>query len=664
MYTLFIFLPFISAILSGLFGRYLGQKGSQYISTLLLFITSCIAIIAFYEVGMGGSPVTLIFSNWIDSELLVINWGLYIDSLTVSMGLLVTLISTCVHLYSIGYMEGDPHKQRFFSYLSLFTFFMLVLVSADNFLLLFVGWEGIGICSYLLINFWYTQFEANKSAMLALLMNRVGDLCFSIGLYIMFLVFGSLSFSIVFSSASYIHTNLLNLVLLPLFIGAMAKSSQLGLNTWLPQAMAGPTPVSALLHSATMVTAGVYLLIRISPILELSSDMLIIIIFIGSITALSAAFMALTQSDIKKIIAYSTMSQLGYTFIACGISQYDLAIFHILNHGFFKALLFLSAGAILHSVYDEQNIFKFGGFIHFDPLIYIAILTGSFSLMAFPFLTGYYSKDFIIISTLGSYTYFGTFAYLFSTLTALITCIYSIKLICLVYLVRPNGPKRNYLFNPHFNLYQFFILLPISILTLFSIFFGYFFKDLFIGFGSNFWNNSLFISFNFHLLQGEFLTSILTIIPTFISLFSIPLFFIVFYYYRSFSSLWIQPSVHVFNFTQHSTLILPQYFFKGFFSNGYWLDAIYASLFIRPFFKLSNFTNKIVDQGFIESFGPFGLTYIFSRHALSLFSFYSPIISFQILFIVISIFIFILLYFIFNLSSIFYLFFLLLWLAI
>nr|YP_203318.1 NADH dehydrogenase subunit 5 [Zancudomyces culisetae]AAW49485.1 NADH dehydrogenase subunit 5 [Zancudomyces culisetae] len=642
MYTILIIIPLISAIISGLLGRYIGQKGSGIISSICIGITAILAIISFYEIGITGSPLAFSYINWIDLELLEINWGLYLDSLTVSMAILVTLISTCVHIFSIGYMEGDPHKQRFFSYLSLFTFFMLLLISADNLLFLFIGWEGIGICSFLLINFWYTRLEANKSAMLALIMNRVGDWSISIGIYIIFYIFGSISFTTIFSVAHNIEENTnITLFVIPLFIGAMAKSAQLGLNTWLPRAMEGPTPVSALLHAATMVTAGVYLLIRISPVLQYSNITLTLIILIGSISALLAALMALTQNDIKKIIAYSTMSQLAYCFIACGICQYDIAIFHIVNHGFFKALLFLSAGAILHSIYDEQNIYKIGGFINIDPLIYIAIFSGSLSLMAFPFLTGFYSKDFIIAASLGTYIYIGSFAYWFGTITAFLTSIYSIKLICLVYLIKPYGPKKHYILESNHSIY---ITIPIIFLTIFSIFFGYFFKDLFIGFGTPFWGNSLSISYSLNLLEAEFSNSnFYSLLPLCLSL--IALFFTIFYYFYNSEFLAIRSTIPKLNYFSK---------FKYIFSNGYYLDAIYASFIIKPYFYFSNLTNKVLDQGVFEFLGPTGFIKIFKNINISISYYDTGIIPHYGVYIILSLIIFFFLLFIKPLIILFF----------
>ncbi|PIA12836.1 NADH dehydrogenase subunit 5, partial [Coemansia reversa NRRL 1564] len=371
--------------------------------------------------------------------------------------------------------------------------------------------------SYLLINFWFTRLEANKAAILALLMNRIGDWTFSMGIYIIVLLFGTLNFASIFSVAYATDENYITLICILLFLGAMAKSAQLGLNTWLPQAMEGPTPVSALLHAATMVTAGVYLLMRASPIFEYSDTILVIITLVGCTTALFAASIALMLNDVKKVIAYSTMSQLGYCFLACGISGYDIAIFHIVNHGFFKALLFMSAGSVLHALNDEQNTNKMGGLINILPFTYTVMLIGSLSLMALPFLTGFYSKDLILEFSYGQYLLKGSIGYWIGTTTAFLTSVYSIKILILTFMGRPNGPLSNYKFSHEPNL---IMTIPLIFLAILSIFFGYILKDLFVGLGSDFWLNSIFIHPNhFKISDIEFsLPLIFKLLPLICSL--------------------------------------------------------------------------------------------------------------------------------------------------
>ena len=390
MYLTILFLPALGAFVAGTLGRKLGVTGAQIITTSCLAISAVLSLVAFYEVVLAHSPVTIYLGNWVQSGLLDIQWSFTFDTLTISIISTVLIISSLVHYYSIDYMASDPHNQRFFSYLSMFTFFMLILVAGDNYFLLFLGWEFIAICSYLLINFWFTVIEANKSAMQSFIVNRVGDMTLTISFFVMFFVFGNLDFATVFNLAPIINENAITIIGILLLIGAMGKSAQIGLHTWLPTAMAGPTPVSSLIHSATLVSAGVYVLLRSSPLLEYSSTALIAITWIGSITAFFAASTGLFQNDMKRVIAYSTCSQMGYLFLACGISQYNTALFHLVNHAFFKALLFLSAGAVLHATFDQQDQRRLGGFIGLLPFTYTAFIVGSLSLMAIPFMTGFY----------------------------------------------------------------------------------------------------------------------------------------------------------------------------------------------------------------------------------------------------------------------------------
>jgi NADH-ubiquinone oxidoreductase chain 5 len=331
MYLSIIILPLLGSFFSGFFGRKLGVKGAQLVTASLVMITTLLAIVAFFEVGLNSIPVKIELFKWIDLESLDVLWSVRFDTLTVSMLLPVLIVSSLVHLYSIGYMANDPHNQRFFSYLSLFTWFMIILVSANNFLLMFVGWEGVGVCSYLLVNFWYTRIAANQSSIAAFLTNRVGDSFLTLGMFLMIWSFGNIDYSTVFSLAPLINEDIITLIGICLLIGAMAKSSQVGLHVWLPLAMEGPTPVSALIHAATMVTAGVYLLMRSSPLIEYSSTVLILTLWLGAITSIFSSLIGLFQQDIKKVIAYSTMSQLGMMVIAIGLSSYNLALFHLLS---------------------------------------------------------------------------------------------------------------------------------------------------------------------------------------------------------------------------------------------------------------------------------------------------------------------------------------------
>jgi len=395
MYLSIVFLPLIGSFSAGLFGRFLGPLGSGFVSSFCVFLTFSLSLFTFYEVAFLGSPCYITVLNWFNSEYLFASWGFQFDTLTVVMLIVVSFISSLVHLYSLEYMSHDPHLPRFMSYLSLFTFFMLILVTADNFLQLFCGWEGVGLCSFLLINFWFTRIQANKAAIKAMIVNRIGDFGLALGIFSIYILFNSVEYSTVFSLVPfYEKTSIcflgfefhgLTLIAFLLFVGAMGKSAQLGLHSWLPDAMEGPTPVSALIHAATMVTAGVFLLARCSPIFEFASNALLFVSFLGAMTAFFAATTGLLQNDLKRVIAYSTCSQLGYMIFACGISNYSVGIFHLSNHAFFKALLFLGAGSVIHAVADEQDIRRMGGLKKYLPFTFAVMSIGSFALMGFPF---------------------------------------------------------------------------------------------------------------------------------------------------------------------------------------------------------------------------------------------------------------------------------------
>jgi len=420
MLILIILLPLFGFFSGSLFGRYLGF-GVCFTTTSSIIIPFLLSFYLILDVISTGNVYQLDLGCWIVSDLLNIRWCFLFDSLTCVMLIVVTFISSLVHLYSTEYMEHDPHLPRFMSYLSLFTFFMLILITANNFLQMFVGWEGVGLSSYLLINFWFTRIQANKAAIKAMLVNRVGDFFILLAMFLIFFIFHSLDYEIVFSlvpllKMSYFTVldfqfSLIDLICLFLFFGAMGKSAQLGLHTWLPDAMEGPTPVSALIHAATMVTAGVFLIARCSFIFEYSPIVLNIIMFVGSSTAFFASTTGLFQNDMKKVIAYSTCSQLGYMIMSCGVSQYSIAIFHLVNHAFFKALLFLGAGIIIHALNGEQDIRRMGGLYKLLPLTYITMLIASFALSGFPFLAGFYSKEAILGSLYNANTYIHSYAY-------------------------------------------------------------------------------------------------------------------------------------------------------------------------------------------------------------------------------------------------------------
>lgn len=598
MYLTILILPLLGSFVSGFLGRKIGVTGSHIITCTCLILSSILATIAFYEVGLSSSPVTIYLFNWIDSEYMNISWEFLFDQLTVSMFIPVLYISSLIHIFSTDYMAEDPHNQRFFSYLSLFTFFMLVLVSGANFFVMFVGWEGIGIVSYLLINFWFTRIQANKAAILALTMNRVGDMGLSIGYFALFALFGSLDYATIFSIVPFMNEIAITIIGLLLLTGAMAKSAQIPLHSWLPGSMEGPTPVSALIHAATLVTAGLYLLLRSSPLLEYSSTALLVITLTGATTAFFAATCGLVQNDLKRIIAFSTISQLGYMVMAVGLSQYNVALMHVINHAFFKALLFLGAGAVIHSFSDQQDIRRLGGLIKFLPFTYTAMLVGSLSLLATPWLTGFYSKDLIIELAYGQYSFSGIYAFILGSITAGLTAFYSFRLICLVFLTVPNGPKQSYL-NAHEANNK--VIIPLFILALFSIFFGFIFSDLFVGMASDFFNNALFIKpNNISLIEAEFsLPLIIKLLPALLSLFGANL--AIFLYHKS--------PTFIFDLTDN---FLGQKFYT-FFNGKYFFDIIYNNYIINKGLELGYIISKTLDRGIIEIVGPYGLAQTFTK---------------------------------------------------
>lgn len=593
MYLTLIVLPLLGSISSGFFGRKIGISGSHIITCSSVILTTLLAILAFIEVGINNIPVTIDVARWIDAEALNVMWSFKFDSLTVSMLLPVLIVSSLVHIYSISYMSHDPHNQRFFSYLSLFTFMMIILVTGNNYLLMFVGWEGVGICSYLLVNFWFTRIAANQSSISALLTNRVGDCFLTIGIFAMLWSFGNIDYNLIFSLAPYYNDNIITMIGICLVIGATAKSSQVGLHIWLPQAMEGPTPVSALIHAATMVTAGVYLLMRSSPLIEYSSTVLIICLWLGAITTVFSSLIGLFQQDIKKVIAYSTMSQLGMMVIGIGLSSYNIALFHLVNHAFYKALLFLGAGAVIHSVADNQDFRKYGGLRPFLPLTYSVMLIASLSLVAVPFMTGFYSKDLILESAYGQFYLSSTIVYFIASIGAMFTTLYSAKVLYLTFLTNPNGPLNNYKFAHEGDL---FLNIPLIILAVFSIFFGFLTKDIFIGLGTGFFSdNSLFIHPNHEiLLDTEFA------VPVLFKL--LPLFFTI-----SLSILSILFSEFTPNLLINFKFSTIGYNIFSFFNQRFYIELIYNKYIVENILTLGGQTTKSLDKGSVEYLGPYGL---------------------------------------------------------
>ena len=593
MYLSIILLPLLGSIFSGFLGRKLGVTGSQVVTCLLVVITTIISVFSFIEVGMNNIPVSVKLFRWIDSESLNVLWSFNFDSLTVSMLIPVLIVSSLVHIYSIGYMSHDPHNQRFFSYLSLFTFMMIILVTSDNYLLMFVGWEGVGVCSYLLVSFWFTRIAANQSSISAFLTNRVGDCFLTIGMFAILWSFGNIDYSTVFSATPFIAENVITLIGVCLLIGAMAKSSQIGLHVWLPMAMEGPTPVSALIHAATMVTAGVYLLMRSSPLIEYSGTVLLCCLWVGAITTVFSSLIGLFQQDIKKVIAYSTMSQLGMMVVAIGLSSYNIALFHLVNHAFYKGLLFLGAGAVIHAVSDNQDFRKYGGLRPFLPLTYSVMLIASLSLVAFPFMTGFYSKDFILESAYGQFHFSSIVVYSITTIGAVFTTLYSVKVLYMTFLTNPNGPLVDYV---HAHESDIFMSLPLIILAIFSIFFGYVAKDIFIGLGSNFFiDNSLFIHPSHEImLNTEFA------VPTLFKI--LPLIFTLSLSMLSIILLEFAPKTLIyFNLSNIG------YNLYGFFNQRFLIELFYNKYVTDFILKLGGQTTKVIDKGCIELIGPYGL---------------------------------------------------------
>ena len=610
MYLLLVFLPLIGSCCAGLFGRKLGPYGTSCVTVTCLLITFFLSLFAFYEVSLLGCCVYIKFVPWINSELLNVDWGFLFDSLTVVMCCVVTFVSSIVHLYSTEYMAHDPHLPRFMSYLSLFTFFMLILVTADNFIQMFVGWEGVGLCSYLLINFWFTRIQANKAAIKAMVLNRIGDFGLVIGILIIFVEYKAVDYATVFALTPILTNkvfnflsfdfDLISIICFFLFIGAVGKSAQLGLHTWLPDAMEGPTPVSALIHAATMVTAGVFLIARTSPLFEYTSSILSLVTVVGACTAFFAATVGLLQNDLKRVIAYSTCSQLGYMVFACGLSNYSVGVFHLVNHAFFKALLFLGAGSIIHAVADEQDMRKMGGLKKLVPFTYSMMVIGSLALIGFPFLTGFYSKDVILEVAYGKYTTEGHFSYTLGTLGAFLTAFYSTRLVYLTFLCRPNGYK-SVICRAYDSSYQ--ICISLFLLVIPSVLIGFYAKDMIIGFGSDFWGNALFTtSENMNRIDSEFITHIYKILPVILSLVGATSSFLL---YSFGSRLLIQLKLSVLGKKIYH-----------FFNKKWFFDKVYNEQIGQFFFTISyTITYKIIDRGIIEIFGPMGLSSIITKKA-------------------------------------------------
>tara|TARA_Y100000590_G_scaffold68738_1_gene74928 strand:- start:452 stop:2365 length:1914 start_codon:yes stop_codon:yes gene_type:complete len=613
MEYLILFLPLIGSIVSGFFGKLIGDKTCQILTSFFVTVTAILSFVIFFKVINDGYSHNLIIATWINSGSLDVNWSINIDALSSVMLVVVTLISALVHIYSIGYMSHDPHKPRFMSYLSLFTFAMLTLVTSDNFIQLFFGWEGVGLCSYFLIGFWYKKKSANAAAIKAFLVNRVGDFGFALGIFLIFYIFGTVNYDEVFEKIPEIsenkliflgiNFNVVDLICLLLFIGAMGKSAQIFLHTWLPDAMEGPTPVSALIHAATMVTAGVFLVVRCSPIYEYSEFSLSIITIVGMSTALFAASVALVQTDIKKIIAYSTCSQLGYMFFAAGVGAYNVAMFHLFTHAFFKALLFLGSGSVIHSFKDEQDINQMGGVWKKLPYTYGLMIIGTLALTGFPFLSGFYSKDAIIEFAYLKGNNLGYLAAYIGVFTALLTSIYSWRLIFKTFHGNYNNSNVKIEMMHESPLVM---LIPLIILAIGAIFAGVLFKDLFIGheISYNFWSSSIkFIeplSKNHPPSWFLFLTPILVVL-------SLPISFYIFVKNKLILDVIVNANTSFYNFLK----------------NKWYFDELYDYIFVNPSKKVGYFFWKKVDVSIIDKFGPDGISKLIKFFSLKAVKFQS-----------------------------------------
>ena len=620
MYQLIVFLPLLGFLIAGLFGRSIGAKASEYITSGLLAVSAVLSWISFIMVGLGDvETFTVRVLRFLDIGGLQADWALRIDTLTVVMLVVVNTVSTLVHIYSIGYMHHDPHRPRFFAYLSLFTFAMLMLVTSDNLVQMFFGWEGVGLASYLLIGFWYKKPSANAAAIKAFVVNRVGDFGFLLGIFGLFVLLGSVEFSTIFANAaSYVSAegatehgdtvltflgyeldkhNALTVVCLLLFMGAMGKSAQVPLHTWLPDAMEGPTPVSALIHSATMVTAGVFMLTRLSPVFELSHSALNVVIFIGAFTAFFAASVGLVQNDIKRVIAYSTCSQLGYMFVALGMGFYSAAIFHLFTHAFFKALLFLGSGSVIHAVFEEQDMRKMGGLRKLIPTTYWMMVIGTLALTGVGIpatvigTAGFFSKDAIIEGAFVGHNAVADFAFTMLVIAACFTSFYSWRLIFMTFHGKPRATAD---VMQHVHESPPVMLVPLFILAVGALFAGRIFCDYFIGEAYNeFWKGALFT------LETNYIMHDFHSVPMWVKLAPFAAMISGFtmaylFYIRS-------PEMPKVLAERHRGLY-------AFLLNKWYFDELYDFLFVRPAKWIGFFLWKQGDGWLIDGFGVDGIS--------------------------------------------------------
>ena len=607
-----VFLPLLGAIIAGFFGRIIGDRPSQIVTCLGIGLAAVCAIPTFIDVAINGHAQVVNIATWISSGTLEANWALRFDTLSAVMVLTVTVVSTLIHIYSVGYMAHDDSVPRFMAYLSLFSFAMLMLVTADNLLQLFFGWEGVGLVSYLLIGFWYKKPSANAAAIKAFIVNRVGDFGFLLGIFAVFYLFDAVSFDVIFAAAPSkadtmvdffgIHGRGLTIACFLLFVGAMGKSAQLFLHTWLPDAMEGPTPVSALIHAATMVTAGVFLVARMSPLFEYAPDALAFVTFIGATTCFFAATVGSVQNDIKRIIAYSTCSQLGYMFVACGVSAYQAGIFHLMTHAWFKALLFLGAGSVIHAMSDEQDIRKMGGIYRLIPVTFAVMTIGTLSITAFPGFSGWFSKDKIIEAALASGTPIGHYAYFMTVLVALLTAFYSWRLVFVTFFGKPRADHHT---MEHVHESPWVMLVPLLALSLGAIFIGGGFNHLFVGEGrEGFWREAIKVLGPHDSLahaEGEqsFLVGQVPLIASLAGFVWAWMFYIQ------------RPELPA-----KLAAAFPGVY--KFLLNKWYFDELYDFLFVKNAFRLGRLLWKRGDAGTIDRFGPDGISAAANRAARGL----------------------------------------------
>ena len=600
MYHAIVFLPLLAFLTVGSFGRVLGDRPSQWITCGAVIISALLSILAFWQVALGGQPVRVEIGSWIVSGTFDVSWALRIDQLTAVMLVVVNGVSALVHVYSVGYMSHDPHKPRFMAYLSLFTFAMLMLVTADNFLQMFFGWEGVGLASYLLIGFWYHRPAANAAAIKAFLVNRVGDFGFALGIMAVFMVFGSLDFDTVFAATpaqagKTFHFlggewDIVTTICILLFIGAMGKSAQVPLHTWLPDAMEGPTPVSALIHAATMVTAGVFLVARCSPMFEFSPTALVVVTVVGASTAFFAATVGLVQNDIKRVIAYSTCSQLGYMFFALGVGAYPVAIFHLFTHAFFKALLFLGSGSVIHAMSDEQDMRRMGGIFKYVPQTTVLMWIGSLALAGLPIFAGYYSKDMILESAFAAHTGVGNYAFWLGLAAAVMTAFYSWRLLFMTFAGEPRASQE---VMSHVHESPLSMLIPLYFLAAGSIFSGILFVHYFVGEGHpEFWGASIFMA------PGNDVMEAAHHVPTWVKLGPIA---------AGIIGILVAWQFYIRRRDIPAGLAKVHHEAYQFLLNKWYFDELYELIFVRPAKWLGRLLWKGGDGRIIDGFGPDGI---------------------------------------------------------